>query len=171
MFWRKINVIVQVPFVMPIASHGLCVLQHFCVMTQQMETDIHLHHDYRCSLFIKEKKCKGTFRIFKLGLFCFISLFAITVTIYRLSYDNILQAICGSNLAQNINCHLSEKISLFVWDNFFFFPFSLARPPVGSVLNFKDMFSHTVLLNNCGLDTWSFCCILFFQCDPLKVTR
>ena len=116
MFWRKINVIVQVPFVMPIASHGLCVLQHFCVMTQQMETDIHLHHDYRCSLFIKEKKCKGTFWIFKLGLFCFISLFAITVTIYRLSYDNILQAICGSNLAQNINCHLSEKISLFVWD-------------------------------------------------------
>ena len=78
-----------------ILSQRLLVLQHFCVMTQQMETDIHLHHDYRCSLFIKEKKCKGTFRIFKLGLFCFISLFAITVTIYRLSYDNILQAICG----------------------------------------------------------------------------
>ena len=101
----------------------------------------------------REKKCKGTFRIFNFGLFCFISLFAITVTIYRLSYDNILQAICGSNLAQNINCHLSEKISLFVWDNFFFFPFSLARPPVESVLNFKDMFSHTVLRNNCGLET------------------
>ena len=69
-----------------------------------------------------------------------------------------MQAIFGSNLAKNINCYLSEKISLFVWDNFFFFPFPLARPPVESVLNFKDMFSHTVLLNNCGLDTWSFCC-------------
>ena len=72
---------------------------------------------------------------------------------YRLSCDNILQVICGSNLAQNINLYSSEKISLFVWDNFFFFPFSLARPPVESVLNFIDMFSHTVLRNNCGLET------------------
>ena len=34
-------------------SQRLLVLQHFCVMTQQMETDIHLHWEFRCSYFTK----------------------------------------------------------------------------------------------------------------------
>ena len=47
-----------------------CVLQHFCVMTQQMETDIHLHWESRCFHFIKTKLSALIFSTYCLANMC-----------------------------------------------------------------------------------------------------